>query len=584
MNSGYSNHFTHCVLKRAQTLLYLGMLSVCLLAHATGVFAQIPSARYVVTVNPNTVSVGSEATVKIERRDTTSGNPAPSGSDLRMTLTLTTQGSLETVKRELSQAKLTLSQLAIKQLAVLPPEKESIQFTCIYPRGQKEFQLKVKSGRASRLYIFAESNGTFSGSTLLIVLKDSKPVPAKHIRTTPSLRRTSFHHAVDRPLLMQASYVIPTAWRPTQAFTTGASRGYELQFDTSGLDCARVEGKEWVSGFFVVLMEADTGLEAQAPREIHIDLEVTGGATVEPKTVLIKPMMARSQSIVVKLRDALSEGELFIAGVRYPGREPIRLGKPHGYNLKPCYYATHLVLKPLATAALANGKDEFVVEVSAWYRKENEEGCITANHELLQNGRRISFKKDIGFKIIDENKQERNYIVIPDDHHSKTVTLLGTLPKEFSISANSLNCLDQEIQGETKVSFKWPWSSFSLSMLGGLLCALLIALPGHIAQKKAAGGSFDLLLRGNWLKLLWGVVIGLLLFCLLFYGAITSGSVKVLDREVDLVKLPFEFPLASLIIGFLGNLFFAGGIATLSRALIARSPGAQSKQEADLRQ
>jgi hypothetical protein len=586
MYHGYLNNFTRCLRKTSKVILYLGTAAVCLFAPATRAFPQIPSARFVVTVNPNTVSVGSEATLKIERRDT-SGNPAPPGSDFKVKLTLTTLGSLEAAKRELSQAKLTPSQLAINQLAALPSEKESIQFTCIYPKGQKEIQLKVKSGRASRLYIFAESNGTFSGSTLLIVLKDSKPIPARHTRTAPSIRRTSFHHAVDSPFLIRASYSIPTAWRQSQPTITGARRGYELQFDTSGLDCARVEGKEWVSGFFVVLIEADTGVEAQAPREVQIDLEVTGGATVEPKTVLIKPMMARSQPIVVKLRDALSEGELFMSGVRYQGPDLIRLGKSHSYNLKPCYYATHLVLKPLATAALANGKDGFDVEVSAWYRKDNEEGCITAHHELLQHGRRISFKKDIGFKILDENKQERNYIVIPDDNHSKTVTLLGTLPKDFSISATSLNCLDQEIQGEAKVSFKWPWASFSLSMLGGLLCALLMAMPGHLVQKKTAGGLFNPVLRTHWLKFLWGVVIGLLLFCLLFYGAISSGSVKLFDREVDLVKLPFEFPLASLIIGFLGNLVFAGGISTLYRTLLSRSPGTESNQggrEGDLRQ
>src|SRR5262249_13550048 len=247
----------------------LGVAVGSLLA-ATNGYAQMPSARLAVTVSPNTVAAGSEAIVKMRRLDS-SGKPALPSSEFTVTLTLTTLDKLEVAKKKLAEGNFKPTHLAAplnQQTAALPQDKESIQYTCSYPIGQKEIQLKVKSGRAGRLSIFAESRGVFPGSTLLVVLKSSKSAPAKTIN--PGGSATLSRAAAESDGLILAAHLIPAAWSSSSPPASGVVRGYQLYLKPSGV-CAYPEGKERVSEFFVILRKAGTEEEVAAPREIQVN-------------------------------------------------------------------------------------------------------------------------------------------------------------------------------------------------------------------------------------------------------------------------------------------------------------------------
>ena len=575
MRNGDSNcHFTLSLLKMAQALISLELVATVLLASAAEGHAQTPSTRLAITVSPNTVTVGGEANVKISRLDT-SGAPAAPSSELTVTLTLTTLETLEAAKRRLSEKRSRPSQLASQQAAALPSDADSIQYTCNYPSGRKEIQLKVKSERAGRLNIFAESRGMFPGSTLLVVLKSSKSAPAK--TTRPGGSTTSFHYTAVSGGLIPATRLIPAIWAPSPLLTTWDEKQYQLYFTTTG-GCAYVQDKEWVSEYFLTLGKTGSkdGDYALAPREIQIDLEVTGGVTLASKRVTIKPSESRSEKIYVKSRSASNTKGDLIATVIRGGASLIRLSERFKYDITPCVYATYLLLEPPAWTALPNGVDGVTITVSAQRREEDGDKYVLTGDELLEE-REVYFDHTggIGFRFVDEKKQETNRIVIPRNKYSGQITLLGILPaKDLRISAHSENCLRDRIRSETenepKYSFKWPWGALALTMLGGLLCSSLLALPGRLAQTDTIRVAFLSLLRRSWPKLLWGCVIGLLLFCLLFYGAVTSGSVPLFGLEVDLAKLPIRSSMAALILGVVGSLVFDGGATRAFRLLRSR--------------
>jgi hypothetical protein len=582
MRNGDSNyHFTLSSPKMAQALLSLALFAAGLFAAAAEVYAQTPSARLAVTVSPNTLTVGSEANIKISRLDA-SGKPAAPVSEITVTLTLTTLETLKVAKRMLSERKSRPSQLTSQQTATLPPDKDSIQYTCNYPSGLKEIQLKVKSERVGRLNIFAESRGMFPGSTLLLMLKSSRPAPAR--TTRPRGSTTSFHYIAVSGGLIPATHLIPAIWAPSPPLTTGDEKQYQLYFTTTG-GCAYVQDKEWVSEYFLTLGKTgskDTDYVA-APREIQIDLEVTGGVTLASKRVTIKSSESRSEKIYLKSRSASNTKGDLIATVIQGGEGLIQRSERFKYDITPCTYATYLLLEPSAWDALPNGVDGVTITVSAQRHEEDGDKYVLTGDELLEE-REVYFDHTggVGFRFVDEKKQETNRIVIPKNKYSGQITLLGILPvKDLSISAHSENCLRDRIRSESKnepkYSFKWPWGSLTLTMLGGLLCSLLLALPGRLAQTGTTGVAFLPLLRRSWLKLLWGSVIGLLLFCLLFYGAITSGSVPLFGLKVDLAKLPIRSSMASLILGFVGSLVFDGVATRALRLLRARSSKPKAK-------
>src|SRR5262249_59170250 len=80
--------------------------------------------------------------------------------------------------------------------------------------------------------------------------------------------------------LTPATHLFPAIWAPSPLLTTWDEKQYQLYFTTTG-GCAYVQDKEWVSEYFLTLGKTGSkdGDYALAPREIQIDLEVTGGGT-----------------------------------------------------------------------------------------------------------------------------------------------------------------------------------------------------------------------------------------------------------------------------------------------------------------
>jgi hypothetical protein len=215
--------------------------------------------------------------------------------------------------------------------------------------------------------------------------------------------------------------------------------------------------------------------------------------------------------------------------------------------------ATKLLVSAVPSAALANGMEAIQLQVKAVDDGNNpiraeDEGLSSRDVTFKFEGRAFGLKFDKGI----------TKITIPKGEVAAVVSIFGSSSTVGAkVIAESENGSRKAIMGVTGIEFKFPWWPLGFAMLGGLIVALLRPI---ILSKRPR--QFDKM-RDPAMCLL-GLIIGIILFVLFFYGAGAMSGFKWNGITIDLARLPLQNVVAAFTIGVFGSLlidavaFFAG--------------------------
>ena len=460
-----------------------------------------PALRFVVGAKPSTVAVGRPAAIDIEMYSST-GAKTPAAADTLVTLTITTLPSLDAARKDSgsaasAQAKPTSLE---KQQIVLPAGVNVRRITGIFPRGEGDVEFTVTPNAAGRIRVFAEAAGVEPGSALIAV--------------------------TDR------LYVLPKARPPVgdvqwASFTQQEAPSVKLVIEDSGNDVFRRDGL-LAQKFFVSLQTGD-GADVATPSDLPVTLRVhKGKGRFEPRTLTIAANEAVSR-LPAELKSSLG-GEVEI-GARSTLPEIAEARRP--YTFEPGLRTTELLVTPLSPSALANGLDVISIDVQAVYRAtaDSERIVVRAEQEELAE-RVVKFRFKKGTARFVGGKSE---IVIPKNESSGSIAIIATSPSNgVVIEAYSNNGLEERVMGEATVSFDLPWLQLLFAAVGGLL------LPGINRKPPAA--------------IALGSLGGLILYVLVFFGAVATGIFDIGRLAVAITKLPSENVLAAGVLGVVGYL------------------------------
>jgi len=546
-------------LSRQRRLVLLLSLVIALLfalslpARTQVLSSRRPPPRLAITPSPATVTTGQAVNFKIAMLDS-AGRPMPTSGDRSVQLTLTTLGTLEAVKKQISamqnrqtgiEQKTPPPKALNKQIITLASGQSLSRLEGLFIKGQREVTVKVVTQQTGRIRLFAESSGFSPGEAVLIAV-----TPAirskKYSRTagesvydyaigamaklSPLTQITALSGGI--PKTATQPLWLPALWSP-QAPVSAVATAYKLELIPPGVQ-PRIDKGEWVADFSVALMPAAHTGYSLAPEEIRIILRVLqGAARFDPANVRIESKNAISETFVLRSRlggkmelaaAPIQTGSLMIGEDRIP------------FEFQPGTHATHLRLTTIKGSALANNLDEVILEVRATQMgADGKEYVVRADDESLPE-RRVSFSAERGFGVRFENGS--NQVTIPQGQDSIQIKLFSSLPsRELRVSAESTDGLQERILGDTIVSFQLPVWPIILAVIGGLVWGV----GSWLVRKAALGQS---LFRGS--------VGGFVFYIIVFFGALAMSYFEPTGLPLDIARLPTANSLAAFVIGLVG--------------------------------
>ncbi len=484
---------------------------------AQTVLGRVAQPRLVVIPAKGTLSSGELIKVRFKLLDRYN-NPYPADADLNLTLTMTVLESLETVKKKLVESRLAPTQLPSplsNQILLLPPDKESVQATCLFPRGATELTLRFRSNRTGRIRIFAEASNFTPGSAIVSVIRmGANNRPSESSRSVVSLE--------------------PVVWQETPSIASTSPNNpteYYLEIVPDGVtEYADLGSGTLIDHFYIGLNNQDRQpIRATQPIDVLLTVNrISASAAFTSRSVRIEkgeaqtlqPVQLRSYSPgqVKLVAQAISSPEFRVRPYELP------------WNIEPLFQATGLALNWDRRSALASGLDGIKITVKPVQMMPNgKERFIRPEEEGLTK-RVVHFAIDQGFGFQFEGGKQ--IVEIEKDKDYGEIVIYGKRPtNSLKIIARSSG-FSSQAEGETNVSFYWPWLYLLWAALGGLGYRLLTGFKEKV-------------------YLIWGTVIGMIFFCLACWAAITLGKVNLGGWDLELAKIPIENPFAPPIMGFI---------------------------------
>jgi hypothetical protein len=500
-------------------LTFIGVAVSTADSAAQTVLGRTGRPRLAVKPAKGTLALGEVSTIRISILDPYN-KPRRAETDLNLMLTMTIYETLEMAKGKLTGSGVQPMQLATppaKQVVPLPRDRESVQASCIFPGTATDLILRVRSDRPGRVRIFAEAGKLFPGAAIVSVTAPSSGVVT-----------------AGAPPNHATGLLVPIAWpvklSTPSSFSNSDSDDFYLVIVQDGLtQYADLDSRALVDHFYIGLNDED-GNPRRAPQPIDVLLTVnriSASAAFTSHNVKIEineaqtlePAELRSQSPgrVTLLAEAIQDPSISVR------RHELQ------WRIEPPFQATALALYLDRKSALASGLDGIRISIKpgqkmpdgSWrFLRPVDEGL--PKREVL-----LGMDKGFGFRFADG----LNKIEIPKDRDSGDMVVYGALPTDsLKITARSSGFFS-DAEGETTVSFYWPWLYLLWAALGGLAYRLLTGWnrPTYLA---------------------WGVIFAVFFFCLACWGAIALGDVTIGGLDVQLAKIPIAHPLGPIILGF----------------------------------
>lgn len=442
------------------------------------------------------------------------GEPVRATRNIQTTITATTLSSLEEAKQMLaSQAPVQQSSPPIKiqknRLVILRGQQVA-QLTMTHTINENDKDVHIFSFQPGRFHIFVEAENITTGETTVVVLSSARKLRA---------------YAPKEKANEEEGRLLPVR------LESGNSSSLKLVLSPPSK--VTIIGGEQVASIRIELQYDNSDVYAPAPEDIRVFLEVIeeGNARIEPNILVINKNEANTTKEAILKSATIGINKVRVRALQVNGFTIKPDKKSYTFDHGPC--SQSLTIRPQRRSAIANGLDWIELRIEAL----QQDGRVILPEEEGLEERQIFLELEgdaDGVKF----ENEKGEVHIPKGKHVGTIKMFSTRSvSDLKVIAKSRNGLRQTIESEATpllIRFSFPgWQ-------------LLFAAIG--------GAAFPLLQKQKYLKVLQGLVAGVVLFALSFFGALVSNPQSIGGVSAVLTKIPTENLFASLILGFLGGL------------------------------